>query len=143
MIVGCAPFVMSKSPKLLLLAVVGIALVVGAIVAVVIVTRDEAQPTQASSQDKVKIELRASPIAEIRIDGKNVGKTPINLQFDKSDKELKIEATLVRTLVKRGSQKQELYKGYRTVKLDRDQLLDFTYSNTTLVESEETNPLDR
>lgn len=134
---------MSKSPKLLLLAVVGIALVVGAIVAVVIVTRDEAQPTQASSQDKVKIELRASPIAEIRIDGKNVGKTPINLQFDKSDKELKIEATLVRTLVKRGSQKQELYKGYRTVKLDRDQLLDFTYSNTTLVESEETNPLDR
>lgn len=134
---------MSKSPKLLLLAVVGIALVVGAIVAVVIVTRDEAQPTQASSQDKVKIELRASPIAEIRIDGKNVGKTPINLQFDKSDKELKIEATLVRTLVKRGGQKQELYKGYRTVKLDRDQLLDFTYSNTTLVESEETNPLDR
>lgn len=134
---------MSKSPKLLLLALIGIALVVGAIVAVVIVTRDEAQPSQASSQDKVKIELRASPIAEIRIDGKNVGKTPINLQFAKSDKDIKIEATLVRTLVKRGGQKQELYKGYRTVKLDRDQLLDFTYSNTTLVESDETDPLDR
>jgi hypothetical protein len=134
---------MTKSPKVLLLALVGIALVVGAIVAVVIVTRDEAQPSQAPSQDKVKIELRASPIAEIRIDGKNVGKTPITLQFDKSDKDIKIEATLVRTLVKRGGQKQELYKGYRTVKLDRDRLLDFTYSNTTLVESEESNPLDR
>lgn len=134
---------MSKSRKTLLLALVGIALVAGAIVAIVIVAGDEAQPSQASSQEQVKVELRASPMAEIRIDGKKVGKTPISLQFDKSDKDIQIEATLVRTLVKRGGQKQELYKGYRTVKLDRDQLLDFTYANTTLVETEESDPLDR
>jgi hypothetical protein len=128
-----------KSHKALFIALIAI-LVAGAIIAVVVYAGRDSPSQQSASADKIKIELRASPSAEIQIDGNKIGKTPISIQYAKSDKDISIEATLLRTLTKRGGKKVEVYKGYRKVKLDRDQLIDFSYSNTTLVESEQTDP---
>ena len=63
------------------------------------------------------------------------------LKFAKSDKEIDIEATLVRNLVgSRGAKKVETYQATRHVKLDRDQLFDFTFANTARVNVEEYKP---
>lgn len=122
-----------KSRKPLLIALIGI-LVAGAMVAIVVVAGDEPRQ-QSASADKIKIEIRANPTAEIRVDGKKIGKTPISVQYPKSNREIVIEATLVRHLVKRGAKKDEIYKGTRKATLDRDRLFDFDFTNTSLVET--------
>jgi hypothetical protein len=129
-----------KSRKGLFIALAAIAVVATVIVAaVLLVDGDE----QSSSPDRIKIELRANPTAEIRIDGKKVGKTPISVQFPRSDKEILIEATLVRHWVQRGgAKKDERFIGIRKVKANRDYLFDFTYKNTTLVETNKTPATD-
>ena len=128
-----------KSRKGLIIAIVGI-LVAAAMVVVVVLAGDEPRTQQSASADKIKIELRSNPTAEIRVDGKKVGKTPISLQYPKSDKEITIEATLVRHLVKRNAKKDETYQGIRRIKLNRDHLYDFTFENTTLIDVKEQKP---
>jgi hypothetical protein len=121
-----------KSRKGLFIALAAVAVVAAVIVAAVWFVGDE----QSSSPDRIKIELRANPTAEIRIDGKKLGKTPISVQFPRSDKEVVIEATLVRHWVQRGGgKKDERFVGIRKVKANRDYLFDFTYANTTLVDT--------
>jgi hypothetical protein len=125
-----------KSRKALFIALIGI-LVVGATIAIVLFAGRDSPPQQSSSADKIKIEVRSNPTAEIRVDGKKIGKTPISLQFAKSTKEIVIEATLVRQLVKRGAKKDEVFQGIRKLQLDRDHLIDFNFANTTLIETKE------
>jgi flagellar basal body-associated protein FliL len=124
-----------KSRKALLIALIGIA-VAAAIVAVVMYAGGGSSQ-QSSSAEKIKIEVRANPTAEITVNGKHIGKTPISLQFPKSNKEVVIEATLVRHFVKRDAKKDEIFQGTRKLTLDRDHLVDFNYGNTTLVETNE------
>ena len=125
-----------KSRKGLFIALAaGGAVIAAVVIAVVLLTGGAAE--QASSSDRIKIEVRANPTAEVRVDGKKIGKTPISLQYPRSSKDVVIEATLVRHWVKRGKRKDERFVGARKITLDRDHLLDFSFANTTLVETKE------
>jgi hypothetical protein len=126
--------------KMRFVVVVGAVLVAAAIVAVVVYSGGEQsssrQPASAvSAEDRIKVEIRAMPVATITVDGKNVGKTPMSLQYPRSSREITVEATLVRHLVKRDAKKDEVYKGVRKIPLTQDHLLDFTFENTELVET--------
>lgn len=115
------------------IVLVAIAVAVAAAIAVAVYySRSERDSLDQS--DRIKIEMRAMPTATITVDGKKVGKTPLSLQFPRSSRQIVVEATLVRHLVKRGGTKDEIYKDKRTVTLDRDQLLDFTFKTATRVE---------
>jgi hypothetical protein len=128
-----------KSRKALFIALSGILVIAAAVIAVVLYSGGDEPTQQSSSADKINIEVRANPRAEIRVDGKKIGKTPINLQFAKSDKEILIEATLERHYVKRGgAKKDEIFKGTRRLTLDRDRVVDFTYDNSELIDTKET-----
>ncbi len=118
------------------IVLVAIAVAVAAAIAVAVYySRSERDSLdQSASSDRIKIEMRAMPTATITVDGKKVGKTPLSLQFPRSSRQIVVEATLVRHLVKRGGTKDEIYKDKRTVTLDRDQLLDFTFKTATRVE---------
>jgi hypothetical protein len=85
----------------------------------------------------VKVEIRAMPTAEIRVDGKKLGTTPMSLQYPKASREITVEATMLRHLVKRGGTKDEKYVALRKITLDRDHLLDFNITTARLVESAE------
>jgi hypothetical protein len=130
-----------KSRKPLIVALVGVA-VAGLLVAIVIAAGSESgpEPSTSSSGDKVRIEFRAMPPAEIRVDGKNVGKTPMSLQFPKSNQEIRVEATMIRHFVKRGGEKDETWVDRRTVTLDRDRLLDFKLSTAKLEQVDVSDP---
>jgi hypothetical protein len=125
-----------KSRKALFIALIG-TLVVGVVIAVVVLVGRDEPPQQSSSADKIKIEVRSNPTAEIRVDGKKIGNTPISLQYAKSDKEIVIEGKLTRHLIKRGGTKDVTYRGVRKLKLDRDNLVDFNYDNTSVVDVNE------
>jgi len=128
-----------KSRKGLIVALVGVA-VTAAMVAVVIYAGDGPSKSTSDSADRVRIEIRAMPAAELIVDGKNVGQTPKSLQFPKSSKQIVIEATMYRHFVRRGGAKDQKFVAARKVTLDRDQLIDFNIKNAKLVESEETTP---
>ena len=119
-----------KSRKGLIVALVGVALA-AVLVAVVVLAGDK----DKSTAGMVKVEIRAMPTAEIRVDGKKVGTTPMSLQFPSSSKEITVEATMLRHLIGRVGTKDEKYVGRRVIKLDRDHLLDFNPKNSALVES--------
>lgn len=120
---------------LLVLAVAVAAAIAGA----VFYSRSEHQSaSESGSVDRIKIEMRAMPTATIHVDGKKIGKTPMSLQYPRSTRQIVVEATLVRHLVKRTAKKDEIYKDTRTITLDRDQLLDFTFETAKLVDVKET-----
>jgi hypothetical protein len=124
-----------KSRKGLLVALVAM-VIAGAMVAVVIYAGDKAPSGARTSGpvDQIKIEMRAIPSAEIRIDGRKVGTTPISLSYPRSAKQIVVEARMIRHLVKRGAERNDVYKDVRTITLDRDQLLDFRLATATLTE---------
>ncbi|HEY5920188.1 MAG TPA: hypothetical protein VIV11_00900 [Kofleriaceae bacterium] len=119
-----------KSRKGLLVALVGIA-VAGAMVAIVIYAGDESKPA-TSSGDRVFVEIRSMPRGDIRIDGKKVGTTPMQLQFPKSSKQIEVEVTFTETYFHARSRKriERTYKPKQTATLDHDQTLDFTRQGT-------------
>ena len=125
-----------KSRKGLVVTLVGVA-VAAALVAVVVLAGDEPKPTVSDSGGTVKVEIRAMPTAEIRVDGKKVGSTPMSLQYPKSAKQVTVEATMYRHFVRRGGTKDERFVDTRVITLDRDHLLDFKISTAKLVESAE------
>ena len=127
-----------KSRTGLIVVLLGIALA-GAMVAIVIAAGQEPEPASSGTVDNVRIELRAMPPAEIRVDGKKVGTTPMSLQYPRSTREIDIEATMLRHWVKRGGAKDEKYVDRRKVVLDRDQLIDFKTTKQNLVESGSTD----
>jgi hypothetical protein len=120
-----------KSRTGLLIALVGL-VTAGAMVAVVIYAGDEAP--KSGSGDQIKLEMRGMPSAEIRIDGKKVGTTPLALSYPRSTKQIVVEARMIRHLVKRGAERNDVYKEVRTITLDRDQLLDFRLATATLID---------
>ena len=133
-----------KSRKPLIVALVGVA-VAAVLVVVVIVAGSESgpAPVTSSSGDTVRIEFRAMPQAEIRVDGKKMGTTPMSLQFPKSTKEIRVEATMIRHFVKRGGEKDETWVDRRVVTVDRDRLLDFKISTATLDHVDESDPEEK
>ena len=122
----------------LLLLVLAIAAVAG-IAALVFYSRSEhhSASDSASDVDRIKIEMRAMPTATIHVDGKKVGKTPMNLQFPRSQRRIVVEATMMRHLIKPGATIDETYTETREITLERDQLLDFTLKTAKLVNREE------
>lgn len=121
----------------LVLLVLAVALAAG-IAAFVFHSRSERHSVDEPSHgENIKIEMRAMPTATVKIDGKSVGRTPLNLQFARSNRQIEIEATLVRHLVGRRGTKDEIYKDVRTITLDRDHVLDFTFKSAKLVETRE------
>lgn len=129
-----------KSRKGLIVALVGV-VVTAAMVAIVIYAGDDA-PSKATSDspDRVHIEIRSAPRAEITVDGKSVGKTPTALQFQKSAKEVVIEATMKRHLIGHGGSKDETFVATRKVTLDQDRVIDFSIKNAKLIESTVNRP---
>jgi len=127
-----------KSRKGLIIALVGI-LVTAAMVTIVIVAGSKDESAPLAPDEIVRIEMRAMPTAEIRVDGKKVGTTPISLQYTRSTREIVVEATMYRHLVKRGGAKDEKYIEVRKVTLDQDRSLDFKISTATLVEKQESD----
>ena len=121
-----------------LLVVALIIAVAAAITVAVFYSRGE-QPSAPDSAvaDLVHVEVRAMPVAKIRVDGKAVGSTPLNLKFPRSDRTIVIEATMVRHFVRPGATKDETYQDQRTIKLDSDQIVDFKISTAKLVNTEE------
>lgn len=121
----------------LVLLVLAVAAAAG-IAAFVFHSRSERPSVEESSQgESITIEMRAMPTATIRIDGKSVGRTPLNLHFARSDRQIEVEATLIRHLVGKHGTKDEVYKDVRTITLDRSHILDFTFKTAKLVETRE------
>jgi len=123
-----------KSRKGLIVVLVGV-VVTAAMVAIVIYAGDAPSKATSDSADRVHIEIRAAPRAEITVDGKSVGKTPTALQFAKSSKEIVIEATMKRHLIGRGGSKDETFVAARKVTLDQDRVIDFSIKNAKLIDS--------
>jgi hypothetical protein len=74
--------------------VVALALVVTAGITLAISMAFRSGPT-----DRVKVEIRARPLATIRLDGKNLGHTPLTAHLPRGSQELIIEATFRSTMV--------------------------------------------
>ena len=130
-----------KSRKPLIVALVGVAVAALLVVIVIAASKDSGQEsTTASSGETVRIEFRAMPPAEIRVDGKKLGTTPMSLQYPKSKQEIRVEATMIRHFVKRGGEKDETWVDRRVVTLDRDRLLDFKLSTATLEQVDVSDP---
>ena len=131
-----------KSRKGWIITVIGLA-VTAALVIAVVLAGDESELKVSGSAELVRLELRAMPEAEIRVDGKKVGTTPMSLQFQKSTREITVEATMMRHMVRRGgAQKNEKFVQERRVILNRDHLLDFSIKNARLVETVESGKDD-
>jgi hypothetical protein len=130
-----------KSRKGLVVALVTVALI-GGMVAVVIYAGDERRSDvgRSGTVEQIRVEMRAYPVAEIRVDGKKLGKTPLSLTYTRSTKQITVEATMVRHLVRRGATRDDVYKDVRTITLDRDHLLDFKLDKANLVEQGEDAP---
>jgi hypothetical protein len=135
-----------KSKAVWLVPVVGILVAAGLIAVVIYAGDDSHSSSQSASGETVYFEIRAVPTAEIRMNGKKVGTTPISLQLPKGTKQVTIEATMHRKLVKLGKTsgakdevfkgtKDEVYKGTRVLTPDRDRTVDFSLSSANLVES--------
>ena len=130
-----------KSRKGWVITVVGLA-VTAVLVIAVLLAGDESELKVSGSAELVRLELRAMPEAEIRVDGKKVGTTPMSLQLPKSTREITVEATMMRQMVRRGGHKNEKFVQQRRIILDRDHLLDFSIKNARLVESTESGKDD-
>jgi len=124
---------MAKSRIAVILGICAALAVVGIIVWAAKQDMAKSASTSASGE-QVRIEIRAMPIATVRVDGKPVGKTPMSLQFPKSEREVVIEATM-QPLVYDMRTKQQVAEPVtetRRVKLDQDHLLDFKTKKPTV-----------
>jgi hypothetical protein len=119
------------SVRLWFIVLAAVLAVAGGVVAVVYVA---SEGNSQEAAEHVSIELRANPTATIHVDGKKVGTTPMRLQYPKSSRQIVVTATMTRHLVRRGGAKDQVFEDKRTVTLDRDQLLDFTFATATMVE---------
>lgn len=84
--------------------------------------------SESPSTERVRIEIRAMPPAKITVDGKPAGTTPMNLQFTKSTREVEIQAEMTEEWFKVGAREPSTrtYTPKRRIKLDHDQVVDFT-----------------
>ena len=126
---------MSRTP---ILVGLGALIAVAAIVAAVIFTGDDSSHSPSGSSERVNIEFRAKPTATITIDGKPRGKTPMRLQFPKSNRTIEVKAEMVRHLMGRHGTKEEFFGETQTVTLDRDQAIDFSLAKAKLEREVET-----
>lgn len=111
----------------MLFAAVGLVAVAG-VVALILYTGGGSSGSEPSSSDRVRIEIRAKPTAKITVDGKPAGTTPMSLQFPKSTREVEIQAELTEQWYKVGVRDPivRTYTPKRRIKLDHDQVVDFT-----------------
>ena len=115
-----------RSRAWILFAAVGFVAVAGVIALILYTGRGGG--SEPSSTEQVRIEIRAMPIAKITVDGKPVGTTPMSLQFPKSTREVEIQAELKEQWFKVGVREPltRTYTPKRRIKLDHDQVVDFT-----------------
>ena len=114
-----------RSRAWILFAAVGLVAVAGVVALILYAGRGG---SESPSTERVRIEIRAMPPAKITVDGKPAGTTPMNLQFAKSTREVEIQAEITEQWFKVGV-REPLTKTYtpkRRIKLDRDQVIDFT-----------------
>jgi hypothetical protein len=101
------------------------ALAVAAGVVAYVLTRGQTQ--------MVELELRAKPVATIRMEGKHLGSTPKKIRLPKSAKPLAFEATFVvhKVNAMTGQKKNVIYKQTLTVTPDAPQSVDFDLDHAT------------
>jgi hypothetical protein len=119
----------------LIVALVATLALVGGIVALVVTRTGESAPPRRASGDLVKIELRAKPAAEIRMNGRRVGTTPMTLNVKRASEPVTFDATfsvqklnpLTRT------EKIEHWEQIKTVVPDAEQSVDFRIEDAHMV----------
>jgi hypothetical protein len=114
-----------RSRAWILFAAVGLVAVAGVIALILYAGRGG---SESSSTEVVRIEIRAMPTAKITVDGRAAGTTPMNLQFKKSTREVEIQAEITEQWFKPGVREPyvKTYTPTRRIKLDHDQVIDFT-----------------
>jgi hypothetical protein len=117
---------MSKPRLALILGICAALAVVGIIVAAAVKDSSSDEPKSSLTDEQVRIEIRSMPVANLRVDGKKVGKTPMVLQFPKSNREIKIEASMDMNIYDMRTRQPvgEPVVVTRTVKLDQDAVID-------------------
>ena len=132
---------MSKSRIAIVLAICAALGVVGVIVWAL--TKEGPLRESASEPETVSVEIRAMPVAKIRVDGKAVGNTPLSLRYPKSNRELEIEAVMQPNIYDRkGRLAVEPVTEIRKVKLDQDHTIDFLAKNPKRKPPEEELEID-
>jgi len=103
---------------------------VGIVIAVVVMSGAK---TDAPSGGTVKIELRGSQAAKVRMNGKSVGTTPTTVIVPRGAKPLAFEATfhVEKYGLKRPEKKVETWTVVKSVVPDADQLVDFNLKEAT------------
>lgn len=108
-------------------AAIGLVAVAG-VIALILYAGGGSSGSEAPSNEQVRIEIRAKPTAKITVDGKPAGTTPMSLHFPKSAREVEIQAELTEQWYKVGVREPivRTYTPKRRIKLDHDQVIDFT-----------------
>ena len=128
---------MSKSGIAVVLAIVG-ALAAAGVIVWAFMKDAPAGESSSESTHQISVEIRAMPVASIKIDGKAVGKTPLSLRYPKSNREIEIEATMTPHIYDgRGRAVAEPSVEKRKVKLDQDQVIDFVLTKPKVVPKDE------
>lgn len=134
-----------KRRRVLVGASVAALALVGGIVAFVVTGPRESAPPRATTSGLVKLELRAKPLAEIRMNGRRVGTTPLTLDVKRGTQAITLDATFeVRKLnPATRAEKIEHYEQVKTVIPDAEQSVDFRIEDAHEVATEIETPQPR
>ena len=81
---------------------------------------------ERSQPERVRLEIRASEAAKIRMNGRSIGQTPLSIYVPKSSEQITLEATMVEHWANRRGQMTEPERHMtKTIVPDHDQLVDF------------------
>ena len=114
-----------KPPLKIIGVIVAVLLMVGAAVAIVMLAKGEPASGGASSNERVRIEIRSMPVAKIRLGGRELGRTPVTIIKPRTTTAFTIEATMVTYgMSGAGQPMNKEYTVTRSIVPDRDQTVD-------------------
>lgn len=116
--------------------VIGGAVVAVIVATVIILLAAKNGGSDAPSGERVKIELRGQPVAEIHMNGKNIGTTPKTIVVARGTTPITFEAyfTVEKVAIGRNAQKVETWRHTKQVVPDAEQSVDFRIQDATMIE---------
>ncbi len=125
-----------KKRVLLIVAAVGAAIAATVIILLASPTSRDARKTDASSGDKVKLEVRAKPVAEIHMNGRRIGTTPKTIVVARGTTPIQLEAifTVEKVGLRKPAKKVETWRQSKQVVPDAEQSVDFRIEEATKIE---------
>jgi len=131
---------MSRQVKIIVGAVVGVVLV-SVVVAVVLMGRQSSK-TEGSSENTVRIEIRALPAMTVKKDGKKIGKTPVSISVTKSTQPFDIDTEWVEQRIYRTGERMVPRHAHKSVVPDDNKTVDFSAKDGDPVKVEAPEPRD-